>query len=366
MNQVSEKNIPADYQRVVLLNPTRYLGNLLIAGGLIQDYYRYCQQRGILFLLVVDEAYRELLQGFLPDEVLLFYPRQRIKQGNLWQQASAYLRCLFAIRRFKADIAFNIEEDSVSHRLTQLSGARFKLGSNRQRNRYGYDRVLDINYLQRSPERRHRWYGYADVFRLLGLTDSKAAYLKLPAHQASQAFMKKLFNAGLNPGSPFIILHSSAAKDYKKWPAANFAELINRLKLEAYSSVLIGAGSADQNANQAILDIINEHYPDAKPVDLCNQLSLSELVELMRQASAMVGNDSGPFHLASAIGLPGCVIFGPTEVALWRPLSDKSLVLKADEVCAPACTKTGCIYANRCLKAITPEQVMQALLPLIG
>jgi ADP-heptose:LPS heptosyltransferase len=338
----------------------------MIAGGLIQDYYHYCRIHGIRFLLVIDEAYSELLQGFLPDDVLLYYPRQRIKQGSFWQQASTYLHCLLAIRRFKADIAFNIEEDSVSHRLTQLSGARFKLGSNLQRNRHGYNLVLDINHLQRNPKRRHRWYGYEDIFKQLGLNDSKPAYLKFSPHKPIQAFMEKLTNAGLEPGNSYIILHSSAAKDYKKWPAENFAELIYRLQQEAYSSVLIGAGIADQQANQAILEILDEHYPDVKPIDLCNQLSLSELAELMRLAQGMVGNDSGPFHLASAIGLPGCVIFGPTDVELWRPLSEKSLVLKADTVCAPECTKTGCIYENRCLKATTPGQVLQRLLPLIG
>ena len=135
MTQIPSRKIPADYRRIVLLNPTRYLGNLLIAGGLIQDFYHYCREREIEFLLVIDAAYRDLLQGSLPDKVLLFYPRKLIRQGSSWQKLTAYLGCLFAIRRFKADIAFNIEEDSVSHRLTQLSGASFRIGSNVQRHK---------------------------------------------------------------------------------------------------------------------------------------------------------------------------------------------------------------------------------------
>ena len=365
MSQVPDNNIPADYRSIVLLNPTRYLGNLLIAGGLIQDFYTYCHQRGIRFLLVVDESYRELLQGFLPPESLLFYPRQRIKKGNLWQQASAYLSCLFAIRRFRADIAFNIEEDSVSHRLTQLSGARFRLGSNRQRNRHGYDYVLDINYRQRSPSRRHRWYGYEDVFIPLGLKDAKADYLRLSLPAPDQRFTEKLQSLGLGEHEPFIIIHASAAKDYKKWPARNFAELIRLLAGHQYTCVLIGAGTADQSANSHVLKLLAELAPEVKVPDLCNQLSLLELALLMKQSRGMVGNDSGPFHLGSAVGLPGCVIFGPTEVALWRPLSAHSVVLKAEGECAVACTKTGCIYDNRCLRAITPEAVLTQLLPLM-
>lgn len=363
MSQVPAKTIPADYRSIVLLNPTRYLGNMLIAGGLIQDFYNYCQQRNIRFLLVIDESYRELLQGFLPQQSLLYYPRQRIKRGNLWQQASAYLSCLFAIRRFKADIAFNIEEDSVSHRLTQLSGARFKLGSNRQRNRYGYDHVLNINYLQRLASRRHRWYGYEDVFISLGLTDAKADYLRLALPSPDKTFTEKLKLLGLQ--RPFVIIHASAAKDYKKWPAAYFAELIGQLAEQQLACVLIGAGEADRIANQQVIQALAARSPELQVVDLCNQFSLLELALLMTQARGMVGNDSGPFHLGSALGLPGCVIFGPTEVALWRPLAKNSVVLKADGECAVACTKTGCIYENRCLKAITPPAVMDRLLPLM-
>jgi heptosyltransferase-1 len=365
LSQVPAKTIPADYRSIVLLNPTRYLGNMLIAGGLIQDFYTYCQQRNIRFLLVIDESYRELLQGFLPQQSLLYYPRQRIKRGNLWQQASAYLSCLTAIRRFKADIAFNIEEDSVSHRLTQLSGARFKLGSNRQRNRHGYDHVLDINYLQRPLSRRHRWYGYEDVSIPLGLKNANVAYLRLALPEPDKAFAEKLQKLGLLLNQPFVIIHTSAAKDYKKWPASYFAELIRLLNEQQFACVLIGAGEADRLANQNVIQALSEITPEIPVADLCNQLSLLELALLMTQARAMVGNDSGPFHLGSALGLPGCVNFGPTEVALWRPLAENSVVLKADEECAVACTKTGCIYENRCLRAITPQAVLERLLPLM-
>jgi len=359
LTQIPSRKIPADYRRIVLLNPTRYLGNLLIAGGLIQDFYHYCREREIEFLLVIDAAYRDLLQGSLPDKVLLFYPRKLIRQGSIWQKLTAYLGCLFAIRRFKADIAFNIEEDSVSHRLTQLSGASFRIGSNVQRHKHGYDHVLDINYLQRNAARRHRWYGYADVFAALGLPETRAGYLRLSVPGVEKEFQQKLENLGLDLTGPTVIIHAGAAKDYKKWPASSFAHLILLLRKAGYQSLLIGAGQADQESNIRILQELHSLDPELACLDLCNQFSLAELAILMSKARGMIGNDSGPFHLGSALGLPGCVIFGPTDKTLWPPLGKKSAVLKADVKCAAECTKTGCIYANRCLTAITAEQVMQ-------
>jgi ADP-heptose:LPS heptosyltransferase len=362
-------NIPTDYQRIVLLNPTRYLGNLMIAGGIIQQFLQYCQKNNIHFLLVVDAAYQELLQDTFPPETLLFYPRQQIKQASFFKKISAYFNCLFAIRRFKADIAFNIEEDSVSHRLTQLSGANFKLGSNLARNKYGYDHVLDINYTKRDPSQKHRWYGFAEVFSLLGLKTLQPSYLKITIKNISDPLRNKFDALGVDLQAPLIAIHASAAKDYKKWPASYFAELIFLLNKQGYKTILIGAGHADQQANSEILAAIKDNHRDesteANCTDLCNHLSLFELASLLTQVKAMVGNDSGPFHLAAALGVKGCVIFGPTDVELWRPLSGNSIVLKGDEACAPECTKTGCIYNNRCLKSIKPSDVLEKLQSLL-
>lgn len=359
------KTIPTDYKRIVLLNPTRYLGNLMIAGGIIQLFLEYCQEHNIQFLLVVDGAYQELLEDSFPAESLLFYPRKQIKQSSVFQKVSIYLSCLFSIRRFNADIAFNIEEDSVSHRLTQLSGAKFKLGSNIQRNKHGYDHVLDINYLKRQPAQKHRWYGFADVFSKLGLQSSQPFYLKLNINGLSSSLKSKLENLGIDLQAPLIAIHASAAKDYKKWPSANFAELIYLLQKQGYRTALIGAGSADQEANENILENLNNNYSGVTSTDLCNQLSLFELASLFTHVKGMVGNDSGPFHLAAALGVKGCVIFGPTDVELWRPLSENSIVMKGNESCAPECTKISCIYENRCLKSIKPNQVIEKLQDLL-
>ena len=365
LTKVPAKAIPTDYQRIVLLNPTRYLGNLMIAGGLIQLFLQHCQKNNTRCLFVIDAAYQELLQDSFPAETLLFYPRKQIKQSAFFSKASAYLKCLFAIRKFKADIAFNIEEDSVSHRLTQLSGAKFKLGSNIQRNRHGYDHVLDINYAKRDASHKHRWYGFAEVFDKLGLQATQSSYLKLNINSLSASLKEKFAKLGVDLQAPLIVIHASAAKDYKKWPAIYFAELISLLSERGYKMVLIGAGNADQLANDSIIENLKGFANTINCVDLCNQLSLFELASLLTQVKAMVGNDSGPFHLAAALGVKGCVIFGPTDVELWRPLAKDTLVLKSNETCAAQCTKTGCIYENRCLKSITPKQVMENLQSLL-
>lgn len=356
--------IPPHPRRVLLVNPTRYLGNLLLAGGLMQDYVAMCRARGTQVRILLDESFRGLLQGVLPDEVLLFYPRRAIANAALPGKLARYLTCLRTLRAFGADLAFNIEEDSVSHRLTLWSGARFRLGCSKARHGYGYHHVVPIDFSQRPPERRHRWYSFAEVFAAVGLPESSPGYLRFPPVSAPTGLPERMQARGLVPERRFVALHAGATKQYKQWPLSHFVALARALVGQGWQVALIGAG-ADAVITSAILAQLPGEAAAGQVVDCCGHFSLGELPHLLKQAGCMVGNDSGPFHLAAALGVPGTVIFGPTDVDLWRPLSAGSLVIKGTEPCSPDCTRRHCLHAHRCLRSISPESIL-ATLPPIG
>lgn len=351
--------IPAHPQRILLVNPTRYLGNLLIAGGLVQEFAAHCQERGIRFAVVIDQRYVPLLQHAFAGIELIVYPRSAIAAARGWKKAAAYLACLRSIRAFHADIAFNIEEDSVSHRLTQLSGARFKLGCNAARHRYGYDHVLPVEINQRSPGQEHRWYGFHELFQYLGLEHSKPSYVKLAPAPLSTERQEALQARGLDGTRSLAVLHSGATKDYKLWPAAHFATLIKLLDQAGYQVALIGAGKDAANI-EAILALLEPALAE-RVVNLLNALALDELSTLLASASLAVGNDSGPAHLAAALGIPGVVVFGPTRADIWAPLSERVTVLQDRSICHVECTRHHCLQAYLCLQNIQPEQVLNHL-----
>jgi ADP-heptose:LPS heptosyltransferase len=357
---IAVQELPAHPRRILLINPTRFLGNLLIAGGLAQDFAEHCVGRGIEFRLVVDESFAGLLAAAFRPEQLILYPRCRIHQASWLHQVHLYWQCLRKIRRFRADLAFNIEDDSVAHRLTQLSGAGFRLGCSPARHRHGYERVLPVQILERPIGQQHRWYSYQDVFLALGLPAGQPHYLKLQPPPLQEDVQARLQACGVGFNQRLALLHTGATKTYKLWPPAHFAQLALLLMAEGYQVVLLGAGKDALDIEATLAQLPESER--GKVVNLCDQLSLVELASFMAgHASLMIGNDSGPSHLAAALDIKGVVIFGPTEAAVWGPVASNSVLLQDRSVCAAECTRHHCLRGYQCLSAITPERVMAAL-----
>lgn len=372
MPSAVNRSAPTRPARIALINPTKFLGNLLLAGGLIQQFNAQCQRQGIELLVVLDEAFRELFADALPGAQLVYYPRRALSRGVSLTSVRLWLDCVREIRRFAADLAFTIEEDSVCHRLAHLSGARQKVSSTVHRYHWGFDQVLDIPRSARAAGEESIWYSFRDVFRELELplTDTDGAvpapaYVSLAPPAPDPRLLQRLAEAGLDLAKPVAVLHAGASKHYKQWPVSQFVVLARLLAMRGYQQVLIGAGQRDAAVNRAISEALagtGKAGETGEPcIDLCNQLSLVELASVLTGVDLMIGNDSGPSHLASALGVKGVVIFGPTELAIWRPLGEQTTALQHRQACAPDCTRHQCLRQYACLLSISPARVMQAL-----
>lgn len=306
---------------------------------------------------MLDDSFRGLCGAAFADIRVLWYPRQALRRANLWRRTRLFLGFLRQLRGFRADVAFNIEEDSLSSRLTQLSGARFRLGCSPARHRFGYHKVLPIDY-----GASHRWYSYRAVFAALGMADeSVSGYINLNINQIDANLIETLHELGVDARERLVAIHPAATKDYKKWPEPAFKELCNLLINRGYSPVLLGAGSVDAGRCAGIASAVPASG-SARLHNLCNRLSLAELAGLFRLCRGIVGNDSGPSHLASAQGLPGVVIFGPSDPSIWGPLGPHTRVLRKVDQCDPRCSRRACFADYRCLHAIQPQEVLDTLL----
>jgi 3-deoxy-D-manno-octulosonic-acid transferase/heptosyltransferase-1 len=164
---------------------------------------------------------------------------------------------------------------------------------------------------------------------------------------------------GVNDEDRMIAMNPMARWPTKLWDAQSFAALADRLEAEGLCVVFTG-GAQDGPA----LDEIGRHMT-RRHRRLDGKTNLNQLAALYRRAQVVVTTDSGPMHLAVAVGTPVVALFGPT--APWRtgPYGPNHAVLRLDLTCSP-CFKKQCVttaYEERaCMKRLTVDHVAQAVL----
>jgi ADP-heptose:LPS heptosyltransferase len=112
---------------------------------------------------------------------------------------------------------------------------------------------------------------------------------------------------GVKSRDPLVAVNPGAGRANKQWPVAHFRQLVDRLASEPNVKVLILWGPDEVHMARQIRDGSTARAILAPPTDL------HELAALLRRCSLMVANDTGPLHLAAALGTPSLGLFGPTR-----------------------------------------------------
>jgi heptosyltransferase-3 len=182
-----------------------------------------------------------------------------------------------------------------------------------------------------------------------------------PQPDAVAAVQKLLFEQGVSPGQPYAVLRPGAAALTKQWPLDRFFELARWLCDSAGLASVLDFGP-DEAASAAAA----RGYAGSGVVVLAS-LRVRELIALISGASLFVGNDTGPTHIAAAVGCPTVAIFSATDPAIWGPWQVAHRVVEADALC-DTCPPGRC-YASergRCILSVGTSRVQQACAALLG
>lgn len=142
----------------------------------------------------------------------------------------------------------------------------------------------------------------------------------------------------------------------KNWPAASFSVLIRMLVARHDARVYVLGGAADAPVADQILA-----EAGVPAVNLCGRFSLAESMAAIRQCRVMVTNDSGPMHMAAALGVRCVVPFGPTAPERTGPYGPDHVVIQTALPCAPCHQRVCPLGTQACLRGITPERVLAAV-----
>ena len=258
-------------------------------------------------------------------------------------------------RTRKYDLAINFEPDIRSNLALAVAGAKRTAGFRSG----GGGPLLDlaIEY----DTRAHATDNALTLVRAaLGnaTSDRPEAALQIP--EAARASAAQLL-APLATG-PKIGIHVSGGREIKQWPEARFREVAERLVHHRSAGIVLTGAPGDR----AQVDVVRTALPANRVVDLSDGADLATVAAVIQQLDLFVTGDTGPMHLAHAVGTPIVAVFGPSEPRRYAPRGVHDIVVRIDLPCSP-CNRirqpparcTG--HTPDCLAGIETAQVLAAI-----
>lgn len=342
---------PEDIQRILVVK-LRYIGDVLLSTPVFRGL-REAFPRASLTALVNAGTEDVLRHHPDVDEVLLV---RRGKGGTeSWSRSWADpLRLLRRLRERRFGLALDLTDGDRAAFLTWASGARVRVGFNREKRFRGraYHRVVPA-----WSGRRHAVEADLEALRVLGLPVRPVApSLNLPP-EAEAAAENLLAHKQVSRDRDLVLLHPGARWWFKAWPVERFAALADRIEEELEAWVLIAGGLDDVTTAEAI------RWRMRRPaVSVAGETSVLQLAAVLKRCRLFVTNDNGPMHIAAAVGTPVVAMFGPTDPAEWGPWGEGHVILYKGLDCRECWRRSACWRGEEnCLRQITVDEAMSAV-----
>ena len=281
-----------------------------------------------------------LASSGLVDEIVARPPGGPLKAVALARQ----------MRRRSPDLAIAFSQSATMALCTWLSGARHRVGYvdsdlcrllNHRIQERGIPCPAKVMHLVRSlgviPGKR-------DYVGLVRLSDPDVA-----------AGSRILVGSGLEGDGPLIALAPGESTDrpYKSWSVEGFTEVAARLAQEHEARLIVVGGGRDVALGDAIASALRGRLRN-----LAGRTTPAELAAVLSHCHLLVGIDSGPMHVAAAMGVPVVGLFGPTDPDRTGPMGDGSEIIFHPQPCGPCMTPT--CTDRTCMASISADEVVSA------
>ena len=200
------------------------------------------------------------------------------------------------------------------------------------------------------------------LLRSIGVHGHKPAY-DIPVDAASHAsVMAKLQAVGVNAEQPFLIFCGGGKEMTQRWPLERYATVLQRVAAEIKWPI-VGLGSPAELSNYRLSVI--PRFPDLRlPKE---SLTVPEIFELCRLGAAWFGNDTGPMHVAAAVGCPvAAVLSARNSPGTWDPDFERHIIFRHRTECENCFLNECIVEKHRCMTAITEDSVVAGLLPFLA
>jgi ADP-heptose:LPS heptosyltransferase len=163
---------------------------------------------------------------------------------------------------------------------------------------------------------------------------------------------------------PLLGMFFGAKQPAKVWPVEAIARLLELVQDALPDHRVLLFGGPHEKPMAAALEPLGAFQPAIGAVDLIARTTLPQTAALMARCQAVVATDSGPLHMAEALGRPLVALFSAHNHPVWVPLRQDVPVLRSHVDCSP-CLQSVCPKDNLCMRLITPEAVLASMLAVL-
>ena len=323
-------------RRILIIKPSA-IGDVVHTLPILNLLRKRWPESHIAWLLT--PACAALLDGHPMLSEVIRFDRKRFGRG--WREPSS-LFGLFSFQKELRSRAFDLVID-----LQGLFRSGWLAWQTRAATRIGFKNAREfapVFYTHRvdvgSPE-QHAVDRYLKIAAALGCDPN---VVEFPFHVTDED--RQHVDALLGGIGRFAVLVPGTNWQTKRWPIEHFAAMPAMLK-DRFGIESVAAGSPDEAELAARLGIVN----------LAGKTTLRQLVALFQRADLIIANDSGPMHIAAALGKPLVTPFGPTNPVRTGPYRRDDAVIRIDIPCSP-CYSRRCSHQS-CLRWLRPESVME-------
>jgi len=279
------------------------------------------------------------------------YVDETISEGS--RSIGAMMRLTKRIKDGKFDTAIIFPASFRSALMIFLGGVPERIGFAKE----GRSPLL-TKALRRDSEvlRRHRVEYFLRLLEPFGSVPRPTAPRIDPTFE-DRAWAARTLEERLPGKGPIVALHPGATYgNAKRWYPDRFAAVASRLARERGARVMVIGGKAEADLAREVTQAVQ----GGPAVSLAGETSLLQLAAVLERASVLVTNDTGPMHLAAAVGTPIVAVFGPTDPVTTRPYGEKHTVVRHSVECSP-CLLRECPIDHRCMTKIGADEVYDAV-----
>ncbi len=255
------------------------------------------------------------------------------------------LRIIRHLRERKFTMVIDLQRKFRTELLMYLSGATERVGKGR---------LCTIRVQEQGN--KHATAHYFDLLHAVGIPAADQR-LELFFDESERTDAVRRFDtAGIRETALKVGLFPGAGWKLREWMPERFAAIGDRLVTQFNANVLVFGGPKETELVQTVVDLM-----DAPAIPFAGNLQIRQLAACIQQCDLFLTNDTGPMHIAAAVGTPTVSLFGPGNHIRFQPLGAMHQTIRHDVPCSPCKQFTDKCKDNICMKGIVVDEVWQSI-----